>query len=103
MQWGGEYPFMLPVYFNSYAVKCDIQCRPVLQVEIECVVDKPALPRPSSRVDMLKSTDGRASPQSRSESPSSVTEYRKPNSDELVQVVGDGYQLITSVSSPHYY
>jgi len=74
----------------------------VLQVEIECVVDKPALPRPSSRVDMLKSTDGRASPQSRSESPSSVTEFRKPNSDELVQVVGDGYQLITSVSSPHY-
>ncbi|KAF6027504.1 COG2 [Bugula neritina] len=71
------------------------------EVEIECVVDKPALPRPSSRVDMLKSTDGRASPQSRSESPSSVTEFRKPNSDELVQVVGMATN--SSLVSPVFY
>ncbi|XP_067943621.1 conserved oligomeric Golgi complex subunit 2-like [Watersipora subatra] len=67
------------------------------EVEIEYVVERAAMPRPSSRVDIIKS-DGRGSPSSRSESPVVTTETRKPNSDELVLLIADGYKLMSQVS-----
>ena len=61
-------------------------------------MERAALPRPSSRVDMIKA-DGRGSPASRSESPVSTTEMRKPNTDELVTIITDSYKLIKEVSN----
>lgn len=68
----------------------------LIQVEIEYTVEKSAMPRPSSRVDMLKA-DGRGSPSSRSESPVSTTDTRRPNTEELVTVVADSYRLVEEV------
>ena len=69
------------------------------QVDIEYTVEKPAN-RPSSRMDTLKG-EGRSSPVSRTESPVTTTETRKPNSEELMTVLSDSYKLITAVSKKH--